>query len=92
METVYIQIRAPKSANDPGKVLEGHHKVIGDTVALVDNSGKPLTSDDKRYSRKLAAGESAKQAAAQLLRQHYNATRSGPRDFNRPLNYQKLVY
>ena len=92
METVYIQIRAPKGANDPGKVLEGHYNVIGDTVALIDNSGKPLIGDDKRYSRTLAAGESAKQVAAQLLRQHYNATRSGPRGFNDKLNYPKLVY
>jgi hypothetical protein len=91
METVYIQIRAPRG-QDPGKLLKGHYNVIGDTVALVDNSGKPLTSDDKKYSRNLAAGESAKQVAAQLLRQHYNATRSGPRDFNRPLNYPKLVF
>ena len=91
MEITRIQIRAPKG-RDPGKVLEQHYKVIGDTVMLVDPSGKPLISDDQKYSRKLAPGDSAKQVAAQLLRQHYNATRSGPRDFNRPLNYPKLVY
>ena len=91
METVFIQIRAPKG-NDAGKVLEGHYKVIGDVVTLVDKGGKALASDDKKYSRNLVAGENPKQVAAQLLRQHYNATRTGPRDFNRAIVYPKLVY
>ena len=91
METVFIQIRAPKGI-DPGKVLEGHYKVIGDVVTVVDKNGKPLASDDNKYSRKLAAGDNAKQIAAQLLRQHYNATRNGPRDFNRAISYPVLKY
>jgi hypothetical protein len=84
MEKTRIQIRAPRGNSDPGKVLEQHYKVIGDTVMLVDPSGKPLMSDDQKYSRTLSPGDNPKQVAAQLLRQHYNASRSGPRDFNRP--------
>jgi hypothetical protein len=91
METVFIQIRAPKGF-DPGKVQEGHYKVIGDTVLLVDRSGKALASDDQKYSRKLTAADNPKQVAAQLLRQHYNATRTSPRGFNDKLNYPKIVY
>ena len=33
METVFIQIKAPRGS-DPGRVLEGHHNVVGDTVVL----------------------------------------------------------
>ena len=87
METVFIQIRAPKG-HDPGKVLEGHYNTIGDTVFLVDKTGKPLTSEDQKYSRKLNAGDNAKQVAAQLLRLHHNRAR-GPRGFNDRLNYPK---
>jgi hypothetical protein len=79
METVFIQIRAPRR-QDPGRVLEGHYNVIGDTVVLVDRAGKPHASD-KTYSRKLAAGDDAKQVAGQLLRSHYNATRRGSPHF-----------
>ena len=59
METVFIQIRAPKG-NDAGKVLEGPYKVIGDVVTLVDKGGKALASDDKKYSRNLVAGEKSR--------------------------------
>jgi hypothetical protein len=91
METVYIQIRAPRG-QDPGRVLDGHYKVIGDVVTLVDRSGKALASDDQKYSRKLNPGANGKQVAAQLLRRHYNATRTGPRGFNDKLNYPKFRY
>ena len=92
METVYIQIRAPRGI-DPGRVLEGHYNIIGDTVVLLDRAGKPLTSDDKKYSRKLNPGDSAKQIAAQLLRAHHNAARGGsPRGFSDRINYQKFRY
>jgi len=91
MEITRIQIRAPKG-NDPGKVLERHFKVIGDTVFLVDESGKVLASDGEKFSRKLNEGDNPKQVASQLLRQHYNATRTGPRDFNRPISYPPLKY
>lgn len=91
MEITRIQIRAPNGA-DPGKILEHHYKVIADTVMLVDPSGKLLISDDQKYSRTLKPGDNPKQVAAQLLRQHYNATQTGPRDFNRRINYTKLVY
>jgi hypothetical protein len=91
METVFIQIRAPKGV-DPGKVLEGHYKVIGDVVTLVDGSGKPLASDDQQYSRKLTAADNPKQVAGELLRRHYNATRTGRRGFDDKLNYRQLVY
>src|SRR5262249_26844447 len=33
METVFIQIKAPRG-RDPGRVLEGHYNVVGDTVVL----------------------------------------------------------
>ena len=90
METVYIQIRAPHGG-DPGRVLEGHYNIVGDTVVLVDRTGKALTSDDQKYSRTLTPGENAKQVAAQLLRVHYREARgSSPRGFNdRQLNYPK---
>ena len=64
METVVIQVRAPRGA-DPGRVIEGHYNIVGDTVILVDQSGKPLTSEDQKFSRKLNAGDNAKQIAAQ---------------------------
>ena len=67
METVYIQIRAPRGG-DPGRVLEGHYNIVGDTVVLVDRTGKALTSDDQKYSRKLTPGDHPKQIAAELLR------------------------
>ena len=35
MEITRIQIRAPKG-NDPGKVLERHFKVIGDTSSAAE--------------------------------------------------------
>ena len=73
METVFIQIRAPRG-KDPGRVLEGHYNIVGDTVVLVNQTGKALTSDDKRYSRKLSPDDNPKQAAAQMLRAHHNAT------------------
>ena len=89
METVFIQIRAPRGI-DPGRVLEGHYNVVGDTVVLVDRSGKPLTSDDRKYSRKLTPGDRPKQVAAQLLRDHHNAARGGsPRGFNDRIFYPK---
>lgn len=92
METVYIQIRAPLGS-DPGRVLEGRYNIVGDTVILVDRTGKALTSDDQKYSRKLTAGDNAKQVAAQLLRAHHNAARSSsPRGFNGKLSYSKLRY
>jgi hypothetical protein len=92
METVYIQIRAPRG-QDPGRVLEGHYNVVRDTVVLVDRAGKPLTSDDKKYSRKLDPGDRPKQVAAQLLRAHHNAARGGsPRGFSDRISYQKLKY
>jgi hypothetical protein len=88
METVFIETRRPRGI-DPGKGIEGHYKVIGDVVTLVDINGKPLTSDDQKYSRKLTAGDNAKQVAAQLLRRHYNATRTGPRGFSDKITYPK---
>ena len=89
METVYIQIRAPRGS-DPGRVLEGHYNIVGDTVVLVDPSGKALTSDDQKYSRKLAPGDHPKQIAAQLLRAHHNAARGGnPRGFSDKITYPK---
>jgi hypothetical protein len=92
METVFIQIRAPKG-HDPGKVLEGNYNIIGDTVFLVDKTGKPLTSEAREYSRKLAAGESAKQVAAQLLRIHHRSgSGSSPRGWNDRLHYPPLKY
>jgi len=33
METVFIQIKAPRGS-EPGRVLEGHYNVVGDTVVL----------------------------------------------------------
>src|SRR6516164_6681490 len=39
---------------------------------------KALASDDQKYSRRLTAGDNAKQVAAQLLRRHYNTTRTDP--------------
>ena len=88
METVYIQIRAPRGS-DPGRVLEGHYNIVGDTVVLVDPSGS-LTSDDQKYSRKLAPGDHPKQVAAQLLRVHRNAARGGnPRGFSDKITYPK---
>jgi hypothetical protein len=90
METVFIQIRAPKG-HDPGKVLEGHYNIIGDTVFLVDKTGKPLTSEDQKYSRKLTAGEAPKQVAAQLLRLHHrHGSGSSPRGWNDRLAYSPL--
>ena len=83
METVFIETRRPRGT------IEGHYKVIGDVVTLVDINGKPLTSDDQKYSRKLTAGDNAKQIAAQLLRRHYNATRTGPRGFSYKITYPK---
>jgi hypothetical protein len=91
METVFIETRRSRGT-DPGKGIEGHYKVIGDVVTLVDINGKALTSDDQKYSRKLTAGDNPKQVAAQLLRRHYNTTRTGPRGFNDKLNYPKLRY
>jgi hypothetical protein len=91
MEITRIQIRAPKGS-DPGKVLERHFKVIDNTVILVDTTGKPLASDGEKYSRRLNEGDNPRQVASQLLRQHYNATRNGPRDFNRRINYPPLKY
>jgi hypothetical protein len=92
METVFIQIRAPRG-QDPGRVLEGHYNIVGETVVLVDRSGKALTSDDQKYSRKLTRGENPKQIAAQLLRVHHNAARgNSPRGFGDRILYQKLRY
>jgi len=92
METVVIQVRAPRGA-DPGRVIEGHYNIVGDTVILVDQSGKPLTSEDQKFSRKLSAGDIPKQVAAQLLRLHHRAARGGsPRGFNDRLVYEKLKY
>ena len=86
METVFIQIRAPRGI-DPGRVLEGHYNVVGDTVVLVDRSGKPLTRDDRKYSRKLTPGDRPKQVAASfcgtITMQH------GPRGFNDRIFYPK---
>ena len=56
METVFIQIKAPRG-REPGRVLEGHYNVVGDTVVLVDQTGKALTSDNRKYSRKLTEGD-----------------------------------
>jgi hypothetical protein len=92
METVFIQIRAPR-AGDPGKVLEGRYNVVGDTVVLVDQTGKPMTSDDRKYSQKLNPGERPKQVAAQMLRAHHNAARGGsPRGFSDKIIYQRVRY
>jgi len=92
METVFIQIKAPRGS-EPGRVLEGHHNVVGDTVVLVDQTGKALTSDDRKYSRKLTEGDRPKQIAAQLLKAHRNAARGGsPRGFTDRISYQKLKY
>ena len=89
METVYIQIRAPRGG-DPGRVLEGHYNIVGDTVVLVDRTGKALTSDDQKYSRKLSPGDRPKQVAAHLLRAHHNAARGGiPRGFSDKITYPK---
>ena len=33
METVFIQIKAPRGS-EPGRILEGHYNVVGDTVVL----------------------------------------------------------
>jgi hypothetical protein len=59
---------------------------------LVDINGKALASDDQKYSRKLTAGDNAKQVAAQLLRRHYNTTRTGPRGFNDRGHHPKIRY
>ena len=91
METVFIETRRPRGT-DPGKGIEGHYKVIGDVVILVDLNGKALASDDRKYSRKLTAGDNAKQVAAQLLRRHYNTTRTGPRGFNDRGHHPKIRY
>ena len=92
METVFIQIRAPKRG-DAGKVLEGHFNIIGDTVTLVDKTGKPLMSEDQKFSRKLTAGDIPKQVAAQLLRVHYREARgSGRHGFNDKISYPPLKY
>ena len=91
METVFIETRRPRGT-DPGKVLEGHCKVIGDVVTLVDRSGNALASGGEKYSRKLSEGDNAKQVAAQLLRQHYNTTRTGPRGFNDRIHHPKIRY
>ena len=73
METVYIQIRAPRG-QDPGRVVEGHYNVVGDTVVLVDRAGKAIASDNQRYSRKC----------------HHNAARGGsPRGFGDKITYPK---
>jgi len=89
METVYIQIRAPRG-QDPGRVVEGHYNVVGDTVVLVDRAGKAIASDDQGYSRKLSPGDHPKQIAAQLLRTHHNAARGGsPRGFGDKITYPK---
>ena len=91
METVFIQIRAPKRG-DAGKVLEGHYNIIGDTVTLVDKTEKPLTSEDQKYSRKLTAGDIPEQIAAQLLRAHYNARGGSRHGFSDKLTYPPLKY
>jgi hypothetical protein len=59
---------------------------------LVAADGKALGSDDRKYSRKLTAGDNAKQVATQLLRRHYNTTRTGPRGFNDRGHHPKIRY
>jgi hypothetical protein len=50
-----------------GPQRQGHFNVIGDTVTLVDKSGKALASGDQKYSQNPTAADNGKQVAAQLL-------------------------
>ena len=62
------------------------YNIVGDTVILVDQSGKPLTTEDRKYSRKLNPGNRPKQVAAQLLRVHHNAARA-----KSPINWNNRI-
>jgi hypothetical protein len=85
---VTLQVRKPHGA-DPGKVFIGHYVVVENNVILCDEDGKPIGSASKRT---LAPGEDAHLVACRLLRNHASKARGSSSDFNRPLQYQKLVY
>jgi hypothetical protein len=74
----FIQIRAPKG-DDPGKVLEGHYNLIGDTVILVDRSGKAVANDGEKFSRWLSADEKPKQVGCAASAAAIQCDADGPR-------------
>ncbi len=96
VETVFIQIEAPGSKYQYGKVAEGAYIVEDGVVILTDRNGKPARdSDGKRYEHKLQDGENPKRIAGRLTRKLRDALRDrsgGMEGFSGEINYPDAKY
>jgi hypothetical protein len=95
---VYITVRRPTGANDPGQVEVGHYVLVDGIVTLTDDAGVPLkrgssqlttrtvrgARDAPLWSAAVPADQSDRQVAGRLLHSKFSSQRSGS-DFNRPL-------
>ena len=82
---VFVTTQMPNRRNPTGAVEEGHFKVEGDVVYLVNANGSArLNSEGKPIKRPMASGETEHEVAHWLTRQHIPNRRS---DFNRRLHY-----
>jgi hypothetical protein len=84
---ITVQLRRPRD-DDPGQIDEAWFVVKDDVVQLVSRDGVPLPGEDNR--RTLRPGETAREAAARLLRAR---SRNRPaRPFNRSLRYPAMRF
>jgi hypothetical protein len=81
---ITIQL-APPRGSFPGKVAQGHFKVIDGTAFLTYSDGTPI--DRYRLTRKIPPGADARTVAGNLLRERYSGSSS---DFNLPLHYPRM--
>jgi hypothetical protein len=101
---IYIQLRRPLGADDPGEVAYGHFTFVDGIVTLTGEDGAPLrrgkdqqlttrtvrgARDAPVWSAAVLAGHDARQVACRLLHQKVASERSGS-DFNRPLHYRPI--
>jgi hypothetical protein len=84
-QKLVLQTRRPsKDYSDPGAVEIGYWFVSGDTVHLCDENGAKTG-----HSRRLGEGQDPRILAVGLLRGRIGARNT---DFNRKLNYPRMVY
>jgi hypothetical protein len=91
-EPIYcpVQMLAPISSYPYGKVEEGWYKMEDGHVVLTDRTGKPRSDKKDRIIKQLIPrGESPRKIAARLIKANMPSRNN---DFNRRIEYPKLVY
>jgi hypothetical protein len=86
---VYVTVRAPVDAGDPGQVTIGFYTLVDGLLTMTDSKGNPVRNahTGAKYTHKMQPGDDARKHAGRLTLQIYRMLgRDVSGGFNRPLH------